>query len=115
MDMGADSTDHCGEDGGMTTRAILPFDEETDMYTLPSGRTFYANCGVLGVPMNNRTYGDYWQVTYGWDGAVDMDEWQVEDAIALCEHIIAKTQECIDDLKKHSNYCYWKKRTDKNL
>lgn len=49
----------------------------SDRIRLASGREFYANCQILGLPWN---FGNPDELTYGYDGYVGEDDsWTPED------------------------------------
>ena len=52
-----------------------------DEYTLSSGRTFYANGGVLGIGS------DCEHVMEGWDGGARTDDWTPEERRELADEM----------------------------
>lgn len=57
--------------------SLMTFNEDTDEYTLSTGRTFYANNGVLGLGADEKAPID--GLSEGYDGGIDLVcEWDDE-------------------------------------
>lgn len=68
---------------------------DDDMITLPSGRKFYAHCGLVGINLTGRGF----EISEGYDGHIDMVryndeihdyklEWSKEEMMELADLVI---------------------------
>jgi hypothetical protein len=70
----------------------MTFDQKSNEYTLSSGRTFYANCGYIGIGPG----GSNDRLPEGYDGTIDLvrgwDEdfvpWTPEERAELADEMI---------------------------
>ncbi len=56
---------------------------DSDMIVLPSGRKFYANCGIVGIDADGG-------IAEGFDGDIGDDDWAPEDRVALADLMIER-------------------------
>ena len=66
-------------------------DDKDDTYVLPTGRRFYANCGIIGLSDDDDA------VTEGYDGGIDVhsyadpeEAWTVKERRELGQFMIAR-------------------------
>lgn len=52
-----------------------------DGYVFKSGKTFYANCSIVGIDPSG-------EVSEGYDGSIDLETFTQEERIELAEYMI---------------------------
>lgn len=62
------------------------YDSDADEYILSSGRRFYAHQGVVGLSLDRMAD---CEVSHGFDGGVDVQDWTPAERVELANFMIA--------------------------
>jgi hypothetical protein len=70
---------------------MLTYDDDTETFVLPSGRTMSANCGILGIGPDLDLFEGY-DARLRYDDAPYELQFSPEDAEAIADHAIERWQ-----------------------